>query len=29
MTFSDETLTLLVLIALGLGGLALVFSARS
>jgi hypothetical protein len=29
MTFSDETLTLLVLIALGLGGLALVFSALS
>jgi hypothetical protein len=29
MTFSDETLSLLVLIALGLGGLALVFSALS
>ena len=27
MTFSDKTLTLLVLIALGLGGLALVFTA--
>jgi uncharacterized protein DUF4446 len=27
MTFSDKTLTLLVLIALGLGGLALLFSA--
>ncbi|HEX2424333.1 MAG TPA: hypothetical protein VHM47_00445, partial [Actinomycetota bacterium] len=27
MIFSDKTLTLLVLIALGLGGLALLFSA--